>query len=90
MTVVWAARAIADLAAIRSYIADDAPSEARRIAGAIIAAAESLNTLPRRGRPGRATGTRELVLAGWPWIIVYEVTGAQIAILRIRHDSRRL
>jgi toxin ParE1/3/4 len=44
---------------------------------------------PNFGRPGRVEGTRELVIAGLPFIVPYEVTGSEIRILAILHASRK-
>jgi toxin ParE1/3/4 len=41
--------------------------------------------MPQRGRAGRKTGTRELVLAPLPYIIVYEVEPDMAHIFRILH-----
>ena len=86
--VQWTRRAIDDLADIRAFIAADDPRAARRIGQAILKAAERLAVMPRRGRPGRVAGTRELILPGWPWILVYNATGDRIYILTVRHSAR--
>ena len=83
--ILWTAPAIGDLAGIRAWIAMDDGMVADRIAMAIKDSADKLELLPNRGRPGRAVGTRELVLAGWPWIVVYEVGDGQVTILRVLH-----
>ncbi len=56
MTVSWRAAALADIA----RIADENPIAAKRVATELLLAGDSLETFPRRGRPGRAAGTREL------------------------------
>jgi toxin ParE1/3/4 len=40
------------------------------------------------GRPGRITGTRELVVTGTPYIAVYALTGATVRILRVLHGAQ--
>jgi toxin ParE1/3/4 len=47
-----------------------------------------LQTLPNRGRAGRAENTRELVFPPWPYIVVYEIIEDQVQVLRIRHASQ--
>ena len=84
----WTEPAIRDLAEIRAWIAADEQATAERGARAIKEAVDRLETLPRRGRPGRVVGTRELVLAGWPWIVVYEVADERVTVLRVLHGSR--
>ncbi len=36
----------------------------------------ALADFPRRGRPGRVGGTRELVIVGTPFIVVYRIRDA--------------
>lgn len=52
---------------------------------------ESLRAFPLRGRAGAEPGTRELPL-GRPYVIVYEVTDAEVIVLRVWHaaESGRL
>jgi toxin ParE1/3/4 len=54
-----------------------------------VAACDSLDFLPNRGRPGRAPGTREIAVR--PYVIVYRVTPSVVQIVRIWHraQSRR-
>ena len=61
MTIVWSPRAIDHLTHLRSYIANDNPNAANRVAGTLLAAVERLAELPNLGRPGprrRHSGTR--------------------------------
>jgi toxin ParE1/3/4 len=51
--------------------------------------AAELKQFPNRGRPGRKEGTRELVLISLPYLIVYEVAGQSVRILRVLHGARR-
>jgi toxin ParE1/3/4 len=34
-------------------------------------------------------GTRELVIAGLPWIVVYRVTGGTIEVVRVLHGAQQ-
>jgi toxin ParE1/3/4 len=86
MQVRWAPAARRDLERIRSYIAEFNPWAASRIAVRILAAADSLEHLPRRGRPGIEPGTRELVGVA-PYVTVYQITD-HIEIARIWHAAR--
>lgn len=85
--VRWTEPAIRDLVGIRAWIAMDGPTTAQRVAVTIKEAVDKLETMPNRGRPGRVAGTRELILAGWPWIAVYEVTEGQVVVLRVLHGA---
>lgn len=89
MTVVWSRRAIDNLVALRDYIEEDSPDSARSIARQILDAAELLTTQPHIGRPGRITGTRELVVAGTPYIIPYRVRGDRLELLAVLHGRQR-
>ncbi|MGO1080536.1 type II toxin-antitoxin system RelE/ParE family toxin [Inquilinus sp. CA228] len=86
MQVSWARSALLDLHRIRSYIAEFNPWAGSRVAVQLLAAADSLEHLPRRGRPGRTPGTRELVSVQ-PFVIVYRITTV-VEILRIWHGAQ--
>jgi len=88
-TVIVTTPAVADLQALRSYIAADNDRVAAHVAKALIEAMTSLETLPNRGRPGRSANTRELIVPGWPWIIVYEVAAERVTVLRVLHAAQK-
>lgn len=44
---------------------------------------------PKMGRPGRISGTRELVLNRTPYIAIYSVSEKAISILRILHGAQK-
>jgi len=49
-----------------------------------------LTKFPELGRPGRLTGTRELVIGRTKYIAVYKISGAgRITILRLLHSAQR-
>ncbi len=48
-----------------------------------------LTTAPSLGRPGRISGTRELVIRGTPYVVPYRIKGPDIEILRVYHGARR-
>jgi plasmid stabilization system protein ParE len=50
---------------------------------------DELATYPKRGRPGRVTGTRELVMPGLPFVVAYRITATTIDILAIIHGAQR-
>ena len=49
---------------------------------------EAVVAMPLRGRIGRTPGTRELVITGSPYIVVYQVTGDQVEVARIIHGAQ--
>ena len=90
MTPIWSPEAIADLVALRAYIEQDDPAAAQRVALHIIHSVETLlPNSPGMGRPGRVSGTRELVIPRTPFILPYRLVGNAIHILRIFHSARR-
>jgi len=86
--VVWTAHALANLRAIRTYIAQFNPTAATELATRLIAAGNSLEHFPHRGRPVRGTTMRELLTVS-PYIIRYRIAGEEVLILRVRHSARR-
>jgi toxin ParE1/3/4 len=88
MQVRWTAPAAQDLEDITLFILRNSESAARAVAKALFDAANSLDVLPSRGRVGRIPGTRELVVTGLPYIVLYEVADTAVQILHIYHGAR--
>ena len=89
MTVVWSPRAIRHLAALRGYIARERPDSAARTAATLLSAVERLGALPNLGRPGRISGTRELVVPGTPYVMPYRLRGERLEIIAVFHARQR-
>ena len=89
MKIIWSRRAIGHLTALRDYIAQDKPGAAAEVAAKILDAVERLEVFPNLGRPGRLAGTRELVVAGTPYVIPYRVRGNRIELLAVFHGRQR-
>lgn len=90
MKLVWTERSRAHLASLHDYIAADDPGAAARVVTRIIdLTASLLAEHPLAGRPGRVTGTRELVITGTPYLVAYEVAGETVTILAVLHGARR-
>lgn len=87
VNVRWAQAALADLEGIQDYLVEVNPAAAACLVDVLRAAAESLRTMPHRGRPGRWPGTRELVLGGERHLIPYRVEGEAVQILRVFHGA---
>ena len=85
MKIVWSPRAAGHLEQIRDYIAEDDPAAAARIAEKILAAVGLLARHPGAGRPGRIPGTRELLVAGTPYIIPYRVRRERLELIAVFH-----
>lgn len=90
-TIRWSRPALVDFGEILGRIRNDNPGAAARMRTLAHDRLTLLATMPRMGRVGRVAGTRELVLSGTPYIIVYELRGAdeQIYVLRLLHGARR-
>tara|TARA_R110000787_G_scaffold9034_3_gene31738 strand:+ start:1251 stop:1535 length:285 start_codon:yes stop_codon:yes gene_type:complete len=87
--IVWSPEARRDLLDILDYISADDPAAAMRVLDTIEKAVSALSVHPRRGRPGRRKGTRELVLPDLPYFVPYRLHGTDIEIARILHTARR-
>ncbi len=85
LTLRWTRRALRDLRHLHDYIADRNPQAARRMAARIREATTYLCQTPRMGRPGRVPETRELSIAGTPYIVAYLIEGSEIQIAAIIH-----
>jgi addiction module RelE/StbE family toxin len=85
----WTRRALARLADIGKHISQDNPDAADAVVTRIAYAADSLSDFPNQGRLGRVEGTRELILADLPYIIVYRLRNQTIDILTVMHTARR-
>jgi toxin ParE1/3/4 len=94
MKVRWTDPAQTDLFGILDYIARDDPAAAERVERRLVNAVSSLAQQPRRGRPGRVEGTRELVIPRLLFIVIYRIverplpTASEIAVMRILHGAR--
>ncbi|MDP6951207.1 MAG: type II toxin-antitoxin system RelE/ParE family toxin [Alphaproteobacteria bacterium] len=89
MRIVWSPLARQDLAEIEDYIGYDNPIAAEVMAAKIRQAVERLITFPASGRPGRSPHTRELVIAGTPYIMPYIVAEDEIRIIAVIHTARK-
>jgi plasmid stabilization system protein ParE len=69
MAIVWTLRALADLEGIRAYLNYFNPSAAIELARRLVAAADSLESLPDRGRRVGRGELRELAIV-WPMLSV--------------------
>ena len=89
MKVVWSPRAIGHLVRLREYIARDSEQNAAVVATRILDAIDLLQSYSEIGRPGRVVGTRELVVAGTPYIIPYRVRHDRLELLAVFHGRQK-
>jgi addiction module RelE/StbE family toxin len=87
--VIYSEAALADLEQITAFIAADNAEAAERFANRLVDLAESLRSLPERGRPVKKwPSVRVLVLS--PYLIFYrfEKPADTVEILRFWHGAR--
>ena len=89
MNIRWSPEAAADFDGIVDYIKRENPSAASRVGQSLYNSVNSLESFPNRGRLGRVDGTRELVLAPLPFIVVYRVKRDAVEIARVLHGAQR-
>ncbi len=77
-----------DLEGISDYLYLHHPSFAASTIQRLYNAAKSLREFPLLGRAGRKSGTRELVLAPLPYLMIYAVDDHSVHILRFLHTSQ--
>lgn len=93
MQLKWTDLAEKDLDNIETYIATE---NSRLVAVDVVLKVLNsceliLSNHPQAGRPGRVSGTRELVINGLPLIVVYRIVDRldQLQILRVLHDAQQ-
>jgi addiction module RelE/StbE family toxin len=88
MQVRWTAAAASDLENIADYLFEKTSQNAARLIREICDAVFALRIYPNRGRPGKKSGTRELVLSSLPYVVVYKIVGEVLYIARILHGAQ--
>ena len=87
--IVWSPQALARLREIRTYVEQDKPDAAARLATRIVAVVEALRNHPRLGRAGTEPGIRELVIGGTPYVVLYRIRGKRVVISTIWHGAQQ-
>ena len=88
MRVRWANAAQGHLDSIVTHIAAGDVTAAFRIEDRLLDAAATLDRYASRGRPGRVEGTRELIVAGTPYLLVYGIDTDTVWILHVVHGAQ--
>jgi addiction module RelE/StbE family toxin len=83
--------ALQHIRSIHAYVAERDPAAARRVAERIHVASERLADFPQMGRRGSERGTREWVVRGLPYVIVYQILegGDELLVLSVMHGARK-
>jgi toxin ParE1/3/4 len=87
MEVRWTRRARRRLDDYTDYIALRNPKAADEVLQRVRHDVDGLADNPLMGREGRFLGTRELVIAGLPYV-VYRVRGQRVEVITV-HDTRQ-
>jgi toxin ParE1/3/4 len=88
MQLRWTMAAADDLEGIAEYLYEKSPQNAAQLIRKIYESPSNLRNYPNLGRTGKKDGTRELVLAPLPYIVVYQNVDDMIYILRILHGAQ--
>jgi toxin ParE1/3/4 len=88
MRLGWTLEAANDLESISDYLLEQHPQLAQPTVRRIYAEIKGLSRFPVRGRIGRELGTRELILTGLPYVVVFRANDARVEILRIFHGAQ--
>lgn len=86
--LAWTLEAIQDRDEIYDHVEADNPVAALALDELISEKASRLIDHPGMGRAGRIAGTRELV-AHRNYILVYDLSGDLVRVLRVLHTSRQ-
>ena len=73
MRLRWTPAAAADLSQISEYLKNRHPRYRQPTIRKLYEAISSLTDSPSRGRPGRESATRELLIPPLPYIVVYRI-----------------
>lgn len=89
MKVRYRRSALADLLNAHQYIAAADPQAARSVIRRIRQAITRLEMFPESGRRGVLAGTRELVIPGLPYIVVYIIETDYVDVRAVYHGARK-
>jgi plasmid stabilization system protein ParE len=89
MKVRYRLSALTDLHNIHQYIAEADPMAARAVVQRIRKSITRLELFPKSGRRGVLGGTRELVVPGLPYIVVYIAEADYVDVRAIYHGARK-
>ncbi|MEF0939833.1 type II toxin-antitoxin system RelE/ParE family toxin [Rhizobium sp. BR 362] len=88
MNLVWTPEAKTDRRSIYTYIEADSASAALALDELFAKRSAQLIAHPMAGRPGRVSGTRELVVHK-NYLLIYDLKDETMRILRILHAAQQ-
>lgn len=89
MRIAWLPAAQRTLAEHLEWIAERDEWATIDAGDAVMSRVARLAPHPRLGRPGRVPETRELVVTGTPYVVVYRLETGVVVILRVLHGAQR-
>ncbi|HTZ98610.1 MAG TPA: type II toxin-antitoxin system RelE/ParE family toxin [Terriglobales bacterium] len=89
LTLYWTPAAVSHLRSTYEYVAQDNARAAQALIERILSVAERLRDFPRMGPEGRVEDTRELVIAGTPFLVVYRLHRSRVDVLAVFHAARK-
>jgi toxin ParE1/3/4 len=89
LTIQWSRTASSHLLELDDYLAEKSPKSAAVIVDRIYRMVDTLERFPLAGRPGRVPATREMVIPGTKYIVVYQLDDETINILAVLHGAQR-
>ena len=88
--IVWSKPATRHLRAAYEYWRrEESENAAAGMLDRIFSTVELLEHSPEMGRPGRVSGTCELILRPLPFVLAYRVRRTRIDIVALLHGARR-
>ena len=90
--IIWTKPAAQDVDAIWEYLRERSTNAAEHVLNTILKAVDRLAEFPYSGRPGHLAETRELVIARYPYIVVYGVIDVaeptEVVVYRVFHGTQ--
>jgi toxin ParE1/3/4 len=90
MKLRWTPRAVADLEEISDYLIVAAPQAWEHLLGRVEHLTDLLLDFPLMGKPGIVPETREFVLTGTPYILVFQIKVDAVIVLSVRDGRMRM
>jgi toxin ParE1/3/4 len=69
------------------WLNDRNPRAAAQVGEDVLTSVEQFETFPLSGREGRRAHTREMVIVGRPYVVIYRILDADVVILRVLHGA---
>jgi toxin ParE1/3/4 len=88
LEIHWSNAAVCQLEQINGNVEVESATAVNSYRRRILNTTKTLGEMPFAGRTGRIEVTREAVVPGSPYIVIYQVSGDAVQILGIWHGAR--